>query len=69
MIIEILNAIWGGFWGFIKEATSIIPAIVELKDVVEKLTPIGIITEYLVYLGVPAVLITTVAFIIKKAKI
>ena len=68
MIIEILNAIWVGFWGFISGTISTVPAIVELKNTIEKFTPAGMITECMVHLGIPAILITIVVFIIKKVK-
>ena len=68
MILEILGVIWEGFYGFIKGIIPAIPSIIELKDSIEKFTPMGMFKECLFVLGVPTLLIAVFIFVYKKFK-
>ena len=68
IIIEIISVFWQAFWGLLSAIGSAVwqnlPAILELKKIMGYFTPAGAIA---LYLGVPTLVITALAWIIKKA--
>ena len=67
IFIEIVTVLWQAFWGMLKAfGTAIwdnLPAILEIKKVMEYFTPAGMIA---LYLGVPTIVVTLVFFVCKK---
>ena len=65
LIFEILGVIFESFFGTITGFISAVPAIIELKDVIEQFTPMGMIQTGLLVVGIPTVVVSIIAFAIK----
>lgn len=65
MIFEILGVILGSFFGTFKGLIPVIPSILDLKDTLEQLTPMGMLQTGLAAVGVPALVVTILVFVVK----
>ena len=67
IFIEIITVLWQALWGMLKAFGMAIwdnlPAILEIKKVMEYFTPAGMVA---LYLGVPTVVVSLVIFVCKK---